>query len=72
MGRHVRTIRITAELTYDDHFMHGDDPESIDWFVCDILMGGCGEDLILHSNEIGDEVGTVRCVKVEGITHGNR
>jgi hypothetical protein len=56
----VRTIRLEAELTYDDQAMHGDDPEAQAWFLEEILLGAS---LTLHSYEIGDEIGAVRVTR---------
>lgn len=53
----MKTITITATLTYDDNIMHGTDEESRTWFFEQILLG---EELFVHSNEIGDTVGTMR------------
>ena len=57
-------LTMLVELEYDGDMMHGTDAESIDWFRNDILLGKCGEPLILHSNEIGDEVGTIRVLEI--------
>ena len=59
-------IKMLVELEYDADTMHSTDAESIDWFRNDILLGkslDC-ERLILHSNEIGDEVGTIRVLEI--------
>ncbi len=56
-------IRMEIELEYDSEIMHGTDPEAIDWFKNHILLGRKGL-LLLHSNEIGDNVGKVRGVKI--------
>ena len=62
----MKTIKMTIELTYNDEVMHGDDPESIDWFYTGILMRKHGEDLLmLHSNEIGDTIGEVKVLEIE-------
>jgi len=54
----MRKIKMKIELTYNDETMHGDDDEAWFDFVNNVL---CGKgDLILHSNYIGDELGTVR------------
>ena len=52
-------------LTYDEETMHnGDkDTEAKNWFFNDILVES-KERLILHSNEIGDEIGDVKVLKV--------
>lgn len=56
----MKKLRLMVELEYDDDLFHGDDAESIDWFYDNILFNRTKEGrLILHSNEIGDEVGTI-------------
>ena len=55
----MRTLTLVIELDYDNEMMHGDDEEGIAWFRDEVL----GKELILHSNEIGDEVGKVRLVR---------
>lgn len=57
-------IKLLVELEYDARSMHGDDPEAIEWFHKDILKG-TDELLILHSNELGDEVGTITVLEVQ-------
>jgi len=57
----MKTIKLTVELKYDDKMMHGDDKESIDWFYNYILKK---DKLFLHSNEIGDEVGTIKVLNI--------
>ena len=50
-----------VELKYEPNLMYAKDKESKDWFFNDIL----GKDkLILHSNEIGDEIGTIKVLKI--------
>lgn len=44
------------ELVYDGMAMHSFEPEALKWFEDEVLGG----ELILHSNEIGDEIGRVR------------
>jgi len=60
----MKTIKITADFTYDDKLMHGgdEDVESKDWFYREILTG---EYLTLHSSTIGDQLGEVNIVSVE-------
>jgi hypothetical protein len=53
----TKTLRLTIDLTYEPA-MIGEGKEEVDWFWSDV-MGG---ELILHSNEIGDAVGTVKLV----------
>ena len=55
----MRTLTLVIELDYDNEAMHEDDENGISWFRDEILGG----ELILHSNEIGDEVGRVRLVR---------
>ena len=61
----METLKMTIELTYDAEIMHGGnkDKESKEWFFNQILKG---DNLILHSNEIGDEVGEVKIIKIFG------
>jgi hypothetical protein len=61
----MKTIEMLITLTYDDETMHnGDgDIEAKNWFFDDILVES-KERLILHSNEIGDEIGDVKVLKV--------
>ena len=56
---------LEVELDYDGEATHGKDPDAIAWFWNDILLypGEDGE-LVLHSNELGDEVGTIKVLKV--------
>ena len=60
----MKTITITAELKYDDRTMHGKSKEDIEWFYNDILKSKRKNDLFLHSNEIGDEVGQIKILKI--------
>lgn len=53
-------LKMVVEFTYDANLMHGEDKESVDWFF-NLLKS---EELIVHSNEIGDEIGTVRVLKI--------
>jgi hypothetical protein len=57
----MRTLRITADLKYNDKIMHGDGLEEEEWFM-DLLLD---EELRVYSNEIGDEIGTMRILKIE-------
>lgn len=43
----------------------GSEAEEIKWFIDNILMGETGG-LILHSNYIGESIGTVKGVKMKG------
>ena len=59
----MRKIRLLIELEYDNEIMHREDREAFDWFYNEILIGKGGQ-LILHSNEIGDEIGKVKGIKI--------
>lgn len=48
-------LKMLIELEYDEYYMHTEEEKS--WFFDEIL--GDKEGLILHSNELGDEVGHV-------------
>ncbi len=63
----MKKLKLEIELTYDAKIMHGKDKESIDWFYKYILKSRRKNDLVLHSNEIGDEIGTVKVLKVTPI-----
>lgn len=54
-------LEMLVELKYNAKTMHGKDKEAIDWFFNDILKK---DKLILHSNEIGDEVGIIKVLKI--------
>jgi hypothetical protein len=56
----MKKIKFEAILTYDSNIMHGKDKEAINWFYNEILK----DTLILHSNEIGDEIGTVKIKRI--------
>lgn len=53
-----------VELEYDDKLMHGKSKEDIEWFYNDILKSKRKNDLFLHSNEIGDEVGQIKILEI--------
>ncbi len=51
------------ELEYDDVVMHnGENNEDKAWFFEEILAK---DRLILHSNEIGDEIGIVKVLQIK-------
>lgn len=52
---------LTIELDYDAELHHGgdSDPEAKEWFEADVLGGP----LILHSCELGDEIGTAKVIE---------
>ena len=55
-----KNLKLLIELNATD-WTQNMDAEEKDWFINDILLKG---ELILHSNEIGEEVGTVRVLKI--------
>lgn len=69
----MKKLILEVELEYDDETMHGNDADGITWFMDDILMND-GEDtrLVLHSNEIGDEVGTIKVLNVREVRYSKR
>jgi hypothetical protein len=45
--------------------MHGEDKESINWFFENVMRNNTvNEQLILHSNYIGDEVGEIKVIEI--------
>jgi len=56
----MKKINFEATLTYDDNIMHGKDQEAINWFYKIVLK----KTLVLHSNEIGDEIGTIKIKRI--------
>lgn len=58
-------VQMLVELDYDAETMHSDDTASKRWFMEDILLNNTEDGgLVLHSNEIGDSVGTVKVLTV--------
>jgi len=57
----MTTLTLKITLEYDEDLMHGDDESSREWFRSSILQA---DHLVLHSNEIGDEVGTIKAVSI--------
>jgi hypothetical protein len=54
-----KKIKLLIELEFDNNFY--DDKESKKWFYKEVLS-----DLILHSNNLGDSVGKVKVLKLNG------
>jgi len=52
-------LKMEIELDYDDDLMHSCDEQFDDFW--DMVQAG---DIILHSNEIGDEIGKVKIIKI--------
>lgn len=60
-------LRMIIELEYNEQVMHGDDKESYDWFICEVLAASPSDfpnALSLHSNLIGDFVGDVELISL--------
>lgn len=59
-------LRLEVELEYDDSFI-GETPDADEtaWFLDEIIKHPDG--LILHSNEIGDEIGIVHVLSIHAI-----
>lgn len=57
----LKRLDVRGTIEYDADSMHMDNPEEIQWFYYDILM----DDLIVHSNEIGDEIGILRITSIQ-------
>ena len=61
----MKKLIMEVELEYDDTIMHEDDPSGMKWFEEGVLRNTTDEGrLILHSNEIGDEVGTIKVLAI--------
>ena len=58
----MKTLKILLELTYDDEIMHGTCPEGIGYFYTEVLGDKIG--LMLHSNALGDTIGTVNVLEI--------
>lgn len=59
----MKTIKMLLELTYEDDLIHGNCPEGIGYFYKEVLGDKAG--LMLHSNELGDTVGTVNVLEIK-------
>lgn len=65
----MRKITLEVEFIYDADMMHGDLPDSVEWFRNVVLQNdGVDEEnvLLLHSNLIGDTVGEIRVTSIKG------
>ncbi len=58
----MKTIKLLLELTYEDDIVHGNCPESLGYFYKEVLGDRIG--LMLHSNELGDTIGTVKVLEI--------
>ena len=55
-------LRLLVELDYDAVMWEGDLAENRQWFFEQVLLG---PDLILHDNEVGDDIGALRVLEIE-------
>lgn len=60
----MKKIKMEVELTFDDDLMYGDDKNGEDWFWNVIMKD---EQLLLHSNEIGDTIGEIKITKIKDV-----
>ena len=63
----MKKIKLLIELEYNDVLMHGDDAEGKDYFFRDVLGAGPSKHsarLTLHSNFIGDTIGSVKVISI--------
>ncbi len=62
----MKKIKLEIELKYDAKMMHNGEKDKVskEWFFKEILGSKKGNDLILHSNEICDEIGIVKVIKI--------
>ena len=58
----MRKLIVLAEITLEEGVFDGTSQEEIDWFNDEVL--GDQDGLLLHSNEVGDTVGTVKVLYV--------
>ena len=60
----MKTLKLLVEFKYDEELMHSGDnsKKEKDWFYKHILKNS--KDLVLHSNEIGDEIGSVKVLTI--------
>lgn len=56
-------IKMLIELDYGDRMFDEDEPEEVEWFEQNILLGDSGQ-LLLHSNELGDSLGPVKVLEL--------
>jgi hypothetical protein len=48
-------VKLCGVLEYDEEWLHGDDPESYEWFMRDVLFGS---NLSILDSDVGDTIGT--------------
>ena len=59
----MKKIKLLVELEYDESIIYGNDQEAMKWFFDEILAK---DRLILHSKEIGDEIGEIKLIQIIG------
>lgn len=64
-------IKLLIEMDLPPFAFDAKDRESVEWFKNDVLLnktesGG----LVLHSNEIGEKIGTVKVLEISGLPSG--
>lgn len=57
----MKKLQLLIEVTHED-YLYGSSPEEMAYFFGEVLGDEVG--LILHSNHLGDSVGTVKVLKV--------
>ena len=57
----MKTVRLICDLTFDESNFEGNSTSERDWFYSHILKN----DLILHSNDIGDSIGELKVIRVD-------
>jgi hypothetical protein len=56
----MKKIKLEIELEYNEDLFHGDDKSAINWFVGDLKQSSNKDGILLHSNLIGDTIGSVK------------
>jgi len=57
----MKTIKVIAEITYDDEIMCDEsDPEQLEWIKKVIFDG----DNYMHNNEIGETFGDIKILEI--------
>jgi hypothetical protein len=63
----MKKITLEIELEFDSEMMYGDSLESMSWFIDSVLTSPAdGEELVLHSNCIGDSIGEIKACRIIG------
>lgn len=56
-------VKMLVEFDYDEKTAYGNNPEARQWFFENILGG---DDLLLLSLEVGDEIGAIKVLRFLG------